>query len=346
MKIFIEGESTPDDQSYILGSGNIYFRGDDRAIDPTKPETLYVFDWTEQADKSDIPLGQLVRLSTSYRKDGIFERIDHRVVILNSETHSEKPPIVYLPDYFGTPVMNEIAPYAATGRKVIALSYPENFSSSVTLSSIDNWTRARDYLPFYKAVLAQVGIDNFDAVGLSQGASILAALATEPDMQDKIGKMVMHNPGGVFTQPGYKIPLGILDEPHWWRTDYAKYIEAKRKIMEPIYPPPLEVERGSYQNRKILGQPQPSDARRGIHIATSESLIKELKGPKVLVLASDKDKLFPPGKLKKAIVENNNFELRVIGNQGHSGIKGNELIGDYILAWLDEELSSPTSPAR
>lgn len=338
MSTFIEREQSHNTESSILGEpGHIYFRGDSKRVDPDKPETLYVFGWTEPVGASDIYIGKLLRLTTCYNQGGSPEQIDHRVVIINPNSTSEKPPIVYLPDYFGTPVMHQIVPFAATGRKVVALSYPENFSSSVTHSSIDTWNHARDYLPFYKAILKQLGIDHFDAVGLSQGASILAALTTDPDMQAKIGKLVMHNPGGVFTQPGFKIPLGIIAEPVWWLSPYAKYIQAKSKIMHPIYPPPLAVEQGVYQDRKVMGQPQLSDARRGISIATSKSLIKQIEAPKVLILTSAKDKLFPPEKLRKAIEGKANFELRVVQNTGHSGIKGNELIGSSILAWLDKE---------
>jgi pimeloyl-ACP methyl ester carboxylesterase len=365
-------ETHAERESTTLETGSVYLRGDIETIDPSKSGSLYVFDWTEEPGEQDIPIGELRRLRTCFEKDGL-ETIDHRVLVLDAneyvkekirekllkreglqsekdielreslerqlelvERNKDKPPIILIPDFTGGPLLDQAWPFALTGRRVIMLSYPEYPGSNCSESSIDKWNDASDYVPFYRKVLAQLGVDEFDAAGWSSGAAIVAALAA-PDLKDRARKLVLHNPGGVYKQRGIRIPLAMIRESGWFLTKRAKEIGTDQ-FFKPIEPPLLPVEEGAGQKRRLPGNlPTMPDIKRGTLISSSRAIVDELTDKQILIVASEKDRVFPPKKLRKAAEDRKGLKVVTAMGHGHAGVKTDEAIGATILRWLDEE---------
>ena len=389
MEILANGVQT-ESESKILEVGKIYLRGNSKAIDTSKPESLYVFGWAEETSELDIPIGELRRLSTCYEEGGKKEKIIHRILEINindcvtketerslnrieeaqkspkkkwGEKHpanlekaeerlntqlervrgnKEKPPIVFIPAYASTLVVDQAVSLAVSGRRVIMLSYHESKWSDRSGSSFNKWRSATDYVPFYKAVLNQLNVEEFDAVGWSAGATIVAALASDPKIKERIRKIVLHNPGGVYEQPIRNIGVGMLSEVQWLQSETAKRIEAQKRFNNPVVPPLLPSEKNIRRQTRIMGWPLPNILLRGAKMVSSEAMIDrlEIHPSNILVIGSSNDKVFPPERLReesKDDKDDKRFEFQEALGLGHSGIGVSQLVAATITEWLDRE---------
>jgi len=261
------------------------------------------------------------------------------------ERNSRDIPIVAFPGFGGTGTLDEAWALGMTGRKVTYLSYPESEMSDTSNAHTEDWDLTQ-YVNFYETVLKQLGIERCDGVGWSSGVPFLLRMAA--DKRVDFRRLALHNPGGIIEQPYLRTGLGVFSELSWVRGKTGKDLEAETHLNIPHVPPPLDEEERALierNSKRRVGHHSMGEAKKFLQMvskALPDDTIERIQ-TSMLVVASEKDRAFPPNKLKerlKKLQNSDRIDLFIPQDRGHLGIIADELIATVILPWIDRPTES------
>lgn len=343
------------------------------------PESDFIFAWQDSESGDKGPVGELLKLRTSLQGLG---SIEHRVLslsfadylvsslesqmrdlevdsmvgrnhfwreayiedlqenIVKINKNRKDMPLLVVPGFAGEGTMDEGWALGMSGRRLYYLSYPEASSSFTGSSELGEWG-LENYLDFYEKVLEQLDIERCDAVAWSSGTVFLLGLASKK--RTNIRSLVLHNPGGVFDQSPLGAALGLLGEIPWAAGKTGKGLGAGSHISHSHFPPPIDEKERFLIDGKKLKLKTWGKFLEMVSQGFYEEVLESVPA-KILIIASENDRVFPPERLNERIKElpnSENIDFMVLKDRGHSGIIADpNLVGPQILRWLDKNSNS------